>query len=87
MDVLETTASPLACTTCGKELVDCKCPDIDARLAELGGPDGSMIFRKDQKCGKHYARCKCPDPVWVYSNNGKEMTQANRLQRKGQVRR
>mgnify|MGYP001616492211 CR=1 FL=1 len=80
MTVLEKN-TPLACTQCKLSVRDCKCPDIDQRLADLGGPGGSMSFRKCRECGKHYSRCSCAQPFWVYSHNNEPMHEANRLQR------
>jgi hypothetical protein len=71
----------MACGVCNKNIGECTCPDIDKRLAELGGPGGMMIFRVDKKCGKHFARCDCEDPFWTYSDTGEEFVEANEMER------
>ena len=58
------------CVKCQNDLYDCTCPDIDERLAKLGGSKSYVVYRMCIICKKHYSRCKCVSPQWGLSNNG-----------------
>lgn len=57
------------CAKCGKSLKDCKCPDIDKRMADLRN-NPYYIYKMCEKCGKHHERCQCGDPKWITSHDG-----------------
>lgn len=52
------------CVKCQAHLEDCKCPDLEERLASIRDHFG---YRKCRLCRNHYALCKCPKPEWMCS--------------------
>jgi len=58
------------CAKCQNDLVECKCSDIDERLASI--KPKYVIYRACEKCKKHYARCKCKNPIWTTSDKLKK---------------
>lgn len=61
------------CSKCEVEVVDCVCPDIDARLKHSAfDPKGVVAFKWCRTCDKHYARCKCAIPAFYAVYRGQE---------------
>ena len=62
----------MLCLKCGKDLIDCICPDKEERLKAI--VDSPHLVTKVCKiCGKHYAGCKCENPIWITVSGGKEV--------------
>lgn len=54
------------CTRCNNDLQNCKCSDIDERLATLNKPGTHVYMPVCEKCRKVKVRCVCvPDNVKV----------------------
>ena len=49
------------CAKCNNHLSNCKCDDIDERLATLKDAP-NFASKWCIKCSKHYSRCKCEYP-------------------------
>ena len=48
------------CIRCQNEVYDCRCPDINERLAAIGNhPAFAVMWCLD--CDKHIDQCDCPD--------------------------
>ncbi len=63
------------CNKCGKSLRNCKCPDIDERMADLID-NPNFIYKMCSRCGKHYERCSCDKPNWTTSHTGVSLEEA-----------
>lgn len=59
------------CTKCQNDLSDCKCPDLEKRLASLRDSQ-NLSMRWCSVCNKHYAQCKCETPIWTTSDQMKK---------------
>jgi len=52
------------CMQCGKNLIDCTCPDLKERLDSLKSSN-NLLMKWCSVCDNHYAVCKCENPVWT----------------------
>lgn len=59
------------CVVCQSNLIDCTCPDIEERLADLANHP-NMSIRICRICGLHYARCDCDAPDWGVTGDGND---------------
>ena len=60
----------MGCGTCGQDVVDCKCEDLNQRMRDASDSD-YVIMRWCKKCDSYYLRCSCPEPEWVARTGGK----------------
>ena len=50
------------CTICEQHLSECKCPDIEERLARLATLLAPVAMKWCRTCDKHHDRCTCVEP-------------------------
>ena len=63
----------MICTKCNQPIVNCICPDKEARLSKLGEAGSYVAIKFCILCNKHYALCKCEKPEFKMKAGGKIM--------------
>lgn len=61
------------CMKCNHHVANCTCPDIQERLAGIGGAGTHTAAKFCRKCNQHYARCKCAEPDFFIKIQGQEL--------------